>query len=347
MSIQPFSPRKLPNIPIKWDRLIESIAAAHSMTARVDEAIQSVKRPKKVFSILRTREAIWSMESQRSKHVHPTLEEILIYEASGFYSEDKERRIKEILVNRNALDWAASKTSKGPISCTLLRQIHHLLKKDAAVAKCDIGHFRNRQNWIGPIGCSMEDAYFYPPPAHVVRGAMANWEKYVHAKQKDPLVQLAIVFAQLLIVHPFMDGNGRISRLLIPLFLAKKGVVEKPLFYMSRYFQKHRLKFLENLHKTSMENRWEEWICFFLAGMIQEGNELLKSMKKIRSLHEEISEKLPDSENLVEMLFEHPVISGTALGKHKDKLSASGLKPYFQHERNCYIFKPLLKIGSR
>lgn len=115
----------------------------------------------------------------------------------------------------------------------------------------------------------MKEGYFYPPLPELVAKSMKNLERYYKSrKEKDPLVHLAIYFAELLIIHPFMDMNGRIARAIIPLFLYKKGLTPKPNFYMSAYFKQRRLKYFKQLYQITAENDWEGWIRFFLQGII-------------------------------------------------------------------------------
>jgi Fic family protein len=160
--------------------------------------------------------------------------------------------------------------AKGQLSTKLLCEMHRALKKGSD------GHFRKKQNWIGPEGCLKEEAYFFPPRFETVPKSMENLRRYANAKEKDPLVQLAIYFAQLLIIHPFMDGNGRIARATIPLFLYQKKLTSTPRFSLSAYFHRHRLKYFECLYLISVHNDWEGWVRFFLQGVIDESKQVIR-----------------------------------------------------------------------
>lgn len=142
------------------------------------------------------------------------------------------------------------------------------------------GCVRTHQNWIGPTGCRMEEAFCYPPAHRYVLPYLKKLERYAESKDGDPLVQTAIAFAQFLVIHPFMDGNGRVARLLIPLLLYKKGLTSKPLFYMSAYFQKHRKEYFDRLLALSKEHDWEGWVVFFLKGVIDQGKLLCKKIPR-------------------------------------------------------------------
>lgn len=170
--------------------------------------------------------------------------------------------------------------SKKPLTISLICKLHAKILRDSKEA----GAFRKRQNWIGPEGCSKEEGYFFPPKFHLVPKLMANLKHYINSKEKDPLIQLAIFFAQLLVIHPFMDGNGRLARALVPIILCQKGLIRQPLFNMNAYFKKHRLKYFEKLFLISEKDDWEGWIRFFLEGIIEEGKKMSSKLLKNRAL---------------------------------------------------------------
>ena len=171
----------------------------------------------------------------------------------------------------------AERHAHKPFTLALLKKMHRALKPVK-----DVGRFRKRQNWIGPEGGSIEEAYYLPPKFERVPALMDNLKKYLNSKEKDPLIQLAIFVAQLLIIHPFMDGNGRIARALIPMILCKKKMTRAPLFFMSAYFHRHRLQYFEKLFQISKNNDWEGWIRFFLKGIIEDGEYQIKKMSSTK-----------------------------------------------------------------
>ncbi|MBS0620258.1 MAG: Fic family protein [Verrucomicrobia bacterium] len=126
------------------------------------------------------------------------------------------------------------------------------------------GVYRDRQNWIGPKGCSREEAYFFPPPASDIEAEMDKLISYGNQVEKEPLVQLALFFAKLLIIHPFMDGNGRLARAIVPYFLYSRGMLATPNLSVTSYFKKHRLRYFQNLYNITDDGNWESWIAFFL-----------------------------------------------------------------------------------
>lgn len=175
---------------------------------------------------------------------------------------------------REALDFVMKKRR---ISLKFLCDLHKLAQRPTkGVDPKDIGQFRNRQNWIGPENRSQEEAYFYPPDLFYLKKGLKNLQKYLKHQNEDPLVQLAIFFAQFLILHPFMDGNGRVARLVIAQFLYEKKIIGEPLFFMSHYFKKHRVDYFHKLYLISSKGKWEGWIRFFLKGIVEEGTRILK-----------------------------------------------------------------------
>lgn len=170
--------------------------------------------------------------------------------------------------------------SKRRMSLPLLCKTHALIQKDTSAYPEDVGKIRKRQNWIGPEGKGIEEAYFYPPDYKKLKTGLKNLEEYLSSSKEDPIVQIAIWFAQLLILHPFMDANGRVARLMIPLLLYQKKVVAKPLFFMSHFFKKHRLTYFHKLFLVSSKKRWEGWILFFLRGIVEEGTRVNRILRQ-------------------------------------------------------------------
>ena len=159
-------------------------------------------------------------------------------------------------------------TKRGtPFTKKQICHLHKMVKQNICI-NTELGKYRKKQNWIGPKGCKIEQAYFYPPIASQIEPLMQELLKYINSSSKEPLLQLALAFAQLLIIHPFMDGNGRVARLLTPLFLYQKKLLPTPFFPISSYIRKHRLKYFQTLYKTTDENVWEDWIIFFLKAVV-------------------------------------------------------------------------------
>lgn len=299
MKIKTCIPKILPLHSLNWESLVNLIGIAHATISRFDEALKGVEDSFPLFSMLMIQE---SLHSQKD---NVTFEDVIL-NSSNHRSE-----IDKILNYNSALLYGAKRIKTHTISFDLMKKLHGMIKNDSS--NQENGKFRDRQNWIGPENHPIEDAYFYPPEVKIMNQSMMNLKKYLHHKEKDLLIQLAIFFAQFLIIHPFMDGNGRVGRMLIPLFLYQKKLISAPLFYLSGYFKKHRLKYFENLYLITIENAWEEWIEFFLKGVIEEGKKNYTIVKSILNLSSEITQNLKEVvpikfvKQIHDLLFKTPI----------------------------------------
>lgn len=290
-------PEKLPLRHLKWESFADLIGPAHEALARYDEMLKQIPDS---LAILDAWESLASLHTPKMK---VRLQEVFEYERAPEIETKNERDLRKILNYRNALVRSRKSVKDQSISLTLLRKTHGWIREGAPGPKRDNGHFRNRQNWIGPEGRGIEEAYFYPPRVALLKSNMDNLAKYMRGKERDPLVQIAIAFAQLLVIHPFMDGNGRVGRAFIPLFLYKKGILSKPVFYMSYYFKSHRLRYFEKLFTISQKDDWEDWIRFFLKGVISQSEKLYAMAQLMLELQKELSEPVAKA------LFRAPVFT--------------------------------------
>jgi Fic family protein len=234
--ITPFKPRSFPPRNLKKRSFAPLLQKANAALTELGTSLKTIRIPPSLLK----QEAIDSIESQKKG-------------SPGIHVQDY----------LAALHFASKEIIKAPFSKKMLCEIHQILKKTPAKS------YRTRQNWIGPEGCKIDQAYFYPPAPKEVGPLMGKLIRYMRSNPEEPLLQLALIFAQLLIIHPFMDGNGRIARILVPLFLYKKKILPIPFLFLSSYFRKHRLKYFQTLFSTTDENNWEDWIVFFLEGIIQ------------------------------------------------------------------------------
>jgi len=321
MKIKTCIPNELPLSALKWESFADLLGRAHAVLSRYDAVISSIKNPKAVFSLFTTLEILSSLQSQK---VHLTLKELLEVQAGSvdpFKKHSKE--IKKVMNYRLALAEAAKNINARGISFSLLCKIHGIIKQDAKEKRKEVGTFRKWQNWIGKEGCKIEEAYFYPPDVKSLHQYMVNLKKYFSYKEKDPLVQIAIFFAQMLIIHPFMDGNGRVARALIPFLFCKKKLLSVPLFYLSSYFKRHRLDYFHKLFTITSEGDWENWIRFFLEGIIEEGEFYLEKASHILSLYDKFLIVLKDERvdtRFVDLFFEYPIFDKKLFSKRTSEL---------------------------
>ena len=178
------------------------------------------------------------------------------------------------------------------MNLNLIKKIHSVLLNSVRGQYKRRGEYRKKQNWIGSPAGSMEDAKYVPPAPNQIEELMSNLESYIHQEEKDPLVQLAIVHAQFELIHPFLDGNGRVGRILVPLFLNEKEILHEPMFYLSSYLEKNRGEYYARSENISKEDDWEGWINFFLAAVAEQAKLNRKKVQAILNLYDEMKESV-------------------------------------------------------
>jgi len=269
-----------------------------------------------LLSPLTTQEAVLS---SRIEGTQATLGEVLKFEA-GEEPEHPSRRldIHEIINYRQALKTAEEKLKTKPFNLNLLLELHSILLDSVRGRDKGRGQFRTIQNWIGAPGSTIDTAAYVPPEPTRFLDLLDNWEKYYHMERPDPLVQLAMVHAQFEIIHPFVDGNGRLGRILIPLFLHEKGILGRPIYYLSEYLDAHRTEYIEHLRALDKQDgAWNRWIEFFLVALTEQAKLNAAKARKMIDLYEEKKAKVINLTRsqyavpLLDALFEKPVLRST------------------------------------
>lgn len=276
---------RFPPQDIDWPRLLPLIGPANAAVARYEGVLHGIPNPNVLLSPLTAQEAVLS---SRIEGTQATLGEVLEFEAQGELFDEstpKKADIREVLNYRSALNEAARLLTELPLSQRLIRQTHRVLMQGVRGRNKDPGEYRRIANWIGPPGCTLEQARFIPVSAEALPGAMDTWEKYLHSDAPDRLVQLAILHAEFEAVHPFLDGNGRLGRLMVPLFLFANGLLSRPNFYLSQYLEGHRDEYYERLLAVSRNDDWTGWIEFFLKALIAQAKANQDKAQAIHSLY--------------------------------------------------------------
>lgn len=310
----PFTPDTLPFNGIDWQNLIELIIKANSTLARYDGRLESIPNPELLLSPLLTQEAVLS---SRIEGTQATLEEVLEFEADPRKPSKRYDDIEEILNYRKSLYLAKDELQDRPLCLNLIKSIHQSLLRGVRGQYKSRGEFRETQNWIGKPNTPMEEATYVPPPPDCLLKHLSNWEKYCHYDEKDRLVQLAIVHAQFEIIHPFLDGNGRIGRILIPIFLFEKKVLSSPTFYISAYFEANRDEYYARLLAISEQGDWTGWIKFFLRAIIEQAAKNSQKAQDIMSLYNEMKEKIANLTHsrfaiqTMDFLFHRPIFTSS------------------------------------
>jgi Fic family protein len=312
--MEPFIPQDLPLKNLNWGDFVAEISLANREIARYDGLLQSVPEPLVLLAPLRTKEAVLSSKIEGTQ---ATLEEVFEYEAEQGFENNRMGDIFEVLNYREALAFAVEEMESRPISTGLIKRIHAILLQGVRGETRDPGNFRRIQNWIGKPGSAIEDARFIPPSPALISESLSNWEKYIHYEDIDPLVQLAIVHAQFEIIHPFLDGNGRIGRIIIPLFLYHHKIIHQPAFYLSAYFESNRDEYYDSLKSITDTGDWSKWIKFFLKALISQSKENTSKVKSILFLYEDMKEKITEYTHsqfaiqALDQIFCSPVFNST------------------------------------
>lgn len=287
--MKPFIPNKLPLDKIDWQQFIELIGNANYQLARYEGTLKALVNPSVLLSPLTTKEAVLSSKIEGTQ---ATLQEVLTFEASPNSDDPKYNDIKEIINYRKSIFHAVDRLKERPLSLNMIKELHSVLLDSVRGANKDKGNFRKEQNWIGKPGSLINDAYYVPPDPLILMEHLSNLEKYIHYNEKDKIIQLAIIHAQFEIIHPFLDGNGRIGRILIPIFLFEKKLLSSPVFYMSEYFESHRDEYYIKLREITEKGYWNEWIDFFLNAFIKQANTNIQKTEAILSLYEEMKREI-------------------------------------------------------
>ncbi|MCH9612644.1 MAG: hypothetical protein S4CHLAM102_11360 [Chlamydiia bacterium] len=315
MNMRPHIPDLLPLENLNLNGMIADIGKANRAFASFGGLLMGVPNPYVLLSPLTSQEAVLSSKIEGTQ---ASLQELLKYEAGDLsVSSSKAIDIEEILNYREAMTAAIHEMKVRPITLNLLKNLHAILLKGVRGENLRRGDFRKNQNYIGKPGCKIEQATFIPPAPESLIDWLDNWEKYVHSNEVDPLIQLAIVHAQFEIIHPFMDGNGRIGRMLIPLFLYEKKLIPYPTFYISAYLEANREEYYARLGAISKEGDWEGWIRFFLNAITEESEKNSRKAHEILELYEEMKGQFIEwtksqyASFALDMLFRQPIISAT------------------------------------
>lgn len=276
---------KFPPQELDWKQLIPLLGPTSAALARYDGTLNAVLNPNVLLSPLTTQEAVLS---SRIEGTVTTITEVLKFEAEGSAERPPEKvaDIKEVLNYRKAMRHAVDQLKELPLCQRVIKEAHRLLLEGVRGKNKAPGEYRRIPNWIGPAGCKMEEARFVPVSADKLSDGMSNWEKFIHAESPDRLMQLAFLHAEFEALHPFMDGNGRIGRMFVPLFLFKMGLLSRPTFYVSAFFEKNREEYYERLLAVSRDGAWTPWCAFFLKALQSQAEDNQAKAQAILNLYQ-------------------------------------------------------------
>ena len=306
-----------------------------------------------------TNEAVISSKIEGTK---TNIEEALLPEED--IDPEKRDDRKEVNNYTNALDESIKRMEKFPLSTPLLKEAHKILMENVRGKNKLPGEYRTSQNWIG--GASLADAVFIPPSHELVGELMGDLEKFIHNEhlQVPQLIRIALAHYQFETIHPFLDGNGRIGRLMITLFLVEKKILEKPLLYLSYFFEKNKNLYYDNLSNARTKNDLLRWIKYFLVGIEEVSEKSINTLKKIIELKESMEKEIRTWQRrnnasflIMEYLFQTPFLTIADVQKITglSKKSAGDLVKLFEEKKyifnatksiryKIYIFKPYLEL---
>lgn len=287
-----FIPPPLPPV-LEYSSVFGSIVKARDIVARYDEAVKRLPNPEIIQRSFETKEAVLSSKIEGTQ---ATLDEVLLFDAQDTVTEEneKEKDYREIINYRYAIKHAKRLLKEKPLAENVIKDLHKILLNSVRGQNKAPGEFRKSQVYIGPYGATIDEATFIPPEPLQIPGLFSNLEKYMHSEDViDPLVQAAIVHYQFEAIHPFMDGNGRVGRLLVPLFLYEKSITAYPNIYVSEFLEENRNIYYDLLRDVSEKENWIPWIRFFLDAVYEQTKVTLERVVKIEKLYKDLRESMP------------------------------------------------------
>ena len=343
-----FPPRNL-----DWPQLVPLLGPASAAIARYDGALAAVPNPMVLLSPLTTQEAVLS---SRIEGTQATMGEVLEFEA-GVKPDEKTQGakladIQEVINYRKATVYASNQLKRLPLCQRVIKEAHAILLEGVRGRNKAPGAYRRIQNWIGPAGCKEEEASYVPLPAGRLTQAMSAWEKYMHSSQPDALVQLAVLHAEFEALHPFLDGNGRLGRMLIPLFLYDRKMLSSPTFYISAYFEERRPVYYDRLLAVSRDGDWTGWCVFFLQALLAQGEMNVEKVQVILRLYNDkkrlITEETRSTHSIraLDFIFNRPIFNAA------DFIAQAGIpestaKRFLKALREKRILKTLRESSGR
>lgn len=309
-----FIPKPLPPHPrtkIEGD-LQNLLSKADMALARLDGMAEILPNVDLFIAMFVKKEALLSSQIEGTQ---ASLEDLFEFESGE--KLDNVNDVTDVVNYVKALNYGIERLAHLPMSLRLIREIHALLLKGTRGSTRRPGEFKKSQNWIGPPAATLNEATFVPPPPHEALQAMGELERYMHEKAKlPPLIDCALLHYQFETIHPFLDGNGRMGRLLITFYLYWKGCLHKPLLYLSYYFKRNRQEYYDRLNMVRNTGNFEQWVAFFLRGIIETSGAAVETARKILELQSSHRKLLwekkissPIAVGILERLFYTPAVS--------------------------------------
>jgi len=311
-----FIPAPLPpNPPVQLGgKLQQLLSQADRALGRLDGSIQTLPNPDLFVFMYVRKEAVLSSQIEGTQS---SLQDLLAAEAQ-ILSPDRPRDVNEVINYVRAVNYGLERLAKLPVSIRLIQEIHAKLLEGARGSQLTPGDLRRSQNWIGPSGCTLAEATFVPPPPDKLLDILGDLEIFLHQEDDIPLlIKIGLAHAQFETIHPFLDGNGRMGRLLITFLLCERKVLLKPVLYLSYYFKRQRTTYYERLQAVRDSGNWESWLTFFLQGVAEVSAQATATARRIQALREahraliteHFSRAAGNGHRVLEYLYERPIVS--------------------------------------
>ncbi|MGC9396868.1 MAG: Fic family protein [Anaerolineae bacterium] len=304
--------------------LVLALSSADSALGELKGLGHKLANPHLLIAPFIRREAVLS---SRIEGTQASLTDLYAYEAAQLPLFDRPADVKEVYNYVGALEYGLARLQTFPLSLRLIRELHAHLMEGVRGEYQTPGEFRRSQNWIGPPGYLLNDATFVPPPPDAMHAALNDLETYLHAPPVlPPLVRLGLIHYQFETIHPFLDGNGRVGRLLIVLLLCAWGLLPRPLLYLSAYFQRHREAYYEHLLAVSQRGAWDAWLRFFLRGICEQSQDAIARSRRLLDLRERYREQFQNQRaaarllQVIDYLFARPIITVNSLAQAEEDI---------------------------
>lgn len=307
-----FVPYPLPRLVDLNPSLVYRLDRASRAVSTLAGVGETLPNPHLLIRPFLSREAVLS---SRIEGTQASISDVFLFEVSGA-RRDRRGDTGEVVNYIRALEYGLSRLEELPVCVRLANEMHAILLKGVRGKEKTPGTLRSKQVWIGSEGTTIEEARFIPPPANLIRDLLTDWERFLNEDLEiPPLIRCALMHYQFEAIHPYLDGNGRIGRLLITLLLCAERVLSTPLLYLSAYFEHNRQAYYDELYNVSATGQWEPWLRFFLDGVAEQAQDALLRSRRIRQLQEQYRDLLQQKRasgnalRLLDELFASPVIT--------------------------------------
>jgi Fic family protein len=317
-----YVPNLLPP-PLTWTlNLVADLSIADRALGELSGLGRVLPNPHLLITPFVRREAVLSSQIEGTQ---ASLFDLYAYEVSQLPLLDRPADVREVHNYVRALEHGLERLNTLPLSLRLIRELHERLITGVRGEYQTPGEFRRSQNWIGPPGCTLNDATYVPPPPVDMLAALDALEKFLYTDSSlPPLIRLGLIHYQFEAIHPFLDGNGRVGRLLLTLLLCAWELLPQPLLYLSAYFEAHRQEYYTFLLAVSQQGDWESWLRFFLQGVAEQSGDAVRRAGRLQALREQYRGRFQSARTaarllqVVDLLFARPVVGVTQVAQALD-----------------------------